>query len=396
MEFDTSDIFLPDDYDFQFDPKQDLTLIRFPYNPSAWITETEQSSGQAGFAGRLSLLPLDIFWNILDECLLERGNLTLQHDAFHSLLSLSQVELRANQYVEEYVARRKQQQFLRRELGDLETMPYNDGDNGQDWYPGHESDYPITATDDFLGHVIEADCPSCYAYLLAYLGIDIDYCNKFGWSFAALAIAYRSVKILEYMSNHPGSLNSLSTLLLGPANINFPHPRAIGILGHCKERAFLGKILDAVENQFANMGLPRVIAGAFSVDDLYGLCKYISPGQAQRLQALGVPIADFCDPVEHCTPWHGAVLNGTDFLDFLQIACPLLPNQFKDDKISPLRLAVAHNRLDVIQWLKKHGFATNVSQEYNETRNSQWPCARPQERALASSTSFFPANPVRI
>lgn len=359
------DIDLPQDYDFKFGPVQDLVPVRFPYNPSAWITQSEQSSGQAEFAGRLSLLPLDIFWNMLDECLLGNGDLTLQHDAFHSLLSLSQVDFRANKYVEEYVARRKPQQFLRRELGDLETFPFNQGDNGQNWYPGHVSDFPIKATDDFLGRVIEADCPTCFAYLLAYLGIDIDYCNKSGWSFAALAIAYRSVKILEYMLHHPGSLNPLLVLLLGPANINFPHPTAIGMLGHCGERDFLGKVLDLIEIPLANLRLLSVVSGAFSAEDLCELCKYISPHQAQRLQALGVSIAVFCDPALQINPWHGAVFNGTDFLDFLHIACPFVPNQFKNEEISPLRLAVANNRLDVVQWFKKYGYANNVSQEYN-------------------------------
>jgi hypothetical protein len=308
MEFTPMEIDSPEEYDFKFDPIQDLKPVQFPYNPST------QSPNQENSAGRLSVLPLDIFWTMLDKCLYRYGNLTLQHDAFHSLFSLSQVDPRSNQYVEEYVARRKQQHFLRREFGDIEVMPYNEGDNTESWYPGSPDHFPIHAIEDFLGRVIQVDCPSCFAYLLNHCGVDIGHCNNRGWSFAALAIASRSMKILEYMLNNPGSFHTLVILLLGPANVNFPRPTPFGLLGKFGDREFLDQILDLVEDRLANLKLPSVVAGAFSADDIIWLCTYISPNQARRLQALGVPITDACDSETKSTSWHGAVMNGRVWL----------------------------------------------------------------------------------
>lgn len=346
--------------DFKFDPIQDLKPVRFPYSPSI------NSSNQENSAGRLSMLPLDIFWTMLDQCLFKYGNITLQHEAFHSVFSLSQVDRRSNQYVEEYVARRKPQHFLRRELGDIELMPYEEGDNTESWYPGHPDHFPIHAVEEFFGKVIQVDCPSCFAYLLNYRGVDIGHCNCNGWSFAALAIANRSIKILEYMLNNPGSFHTLVILLLGPANVNFPRPTPLGLLGRFGDREFLDQVFHLVEDRLANLKLPSVVAGAFTADDIIWLCTYISPNQARRLQALGVPIINACDPQTKSTSWHGAVMNDEDFLDYMRVTSPMSPFIRNKQGKSPLSLAISQDKLDLVQWFKKHGFA-KVSQDIHKT-----------------------------
>ncbi|KAF3387034.1 hypothetical protein F1880_000874 [Penicillium rolfsii] len=344
------------EYDFKFDPVRDLKPVQFPCNPSP---------SQENSVGRLSLVPLDIFWTMLDQCLFKYGNVTLQHEAFHSVLSLSQVDRRSNQYVEEYVARREPQHFLRRELGDIELMHYGEGDNTESWYPGHPDDFPIHATEDILGKVIRDDCPSCFAYLLNYCGVDIGYCNCNGWSFAALAIANRSIKILEYMLNNPGSFHTLLILLLGPANVNFPRPTPLGLLGRLSDKKFTDQILDLLEDRLANLRLPRVVAGAFTADDIIWLCTYISPNQARRLQALGVPITNAYDPQTQSTTWHGAVMNDVHFLDYVRVTSQVSPLIRNNQGKSPLSLAISQGKLDVVQWFKKYGL-TEVSQEMHK------------------------------
>lgn len=345
------------EYDFKYDPVQDLKPVQFPY---------KTSSNQENSAGRLGMLPLDIFWAMLDQCLFKYGNLTLQHETFHTVFSLSQVDCRSNQYVEEYVARRKPQHFLRRELGDIELMPYEEGDNTETWYPGHLDHFPIHAIEDFFGKVFQVDCPSCFEYLLNYCGVDIGHCNCNGWSFAALAIANRSIKILEYMLNHPGSFHALVILLLGPANVNFPRPTPLGLLGRFGDMEFMDQVLDLVEDRLANLQLPSVVAGAFTADDSIWLCTYISPDQARRLRALGVPITDACDSETKSNSWHGAVLNDEDFLEYMRVTSPMSPSLRNKQGKSPLRLAISQDRLDVVQWFKKHGLA-KVSQKIHKT-----------------------------
>ncbi|KAJ5891722.1 uncharacterized protein N7473_007950 [Penicillium subrubescens] len=312
------------------------------------------------------MLPLDIFWTMLDQCLFKYGNITLQHEAFHSVFSLSQVDRRSNQYVEEYVARRKPQHFLRRELGDIELIPYEEGDNPESWYPGHAAHFPIHKIEDFLGKVIQADCPSCFAYLLDYCGMDIGHCNCNGWSFAALAVASRTIKILEYMLINPGLFHTLVILLLGPANVNFPRPTPLGLFGRFGDREFLDQVLDLVEDRLANLMLPSVVGGAFTADDIIWLCTYISPNQARRLQALGVPVTDACDSESKSTSWHGAVLNDEDFLEYMRVTSPMSPYLRNKQGKSPLSLAISQDRLDVVQWFKTHGLA-KVSQEVHKT-----------------------------
>ncbi|OKP00338.1 hypothetical protein PENSUB_7795 [Penicillium subrubescens] len=344
------------EYDFKYDPMQDLKPVQFSYNPS---------SNQENSAGRC-MLPLDIFWTMLDQCLFKYGNITLQHEAFHSVFSLSQVDRRSNQYVEEYVARRKPQHFLRRELGDIELIPYEEGDNPESWYPGHAAHFPIHKIEDFLGKVIQADCPSCFAYLLDYCGMDIGHCNCNGWSFAALAVASRTIKILEYMLINPGLFHTLVILLLGPANVNFPRPTPLGLFGRFGDREFLDQVLDLVEDRLANLMLPSVVGGAFTADDIIWLCTYISPNQARRLQALGVPVTDACDSESKSTSWHGAVLNDEDFLEYMRVTSPMSPYLRNKQGKSPLSLAISQDRLDVVQWFKTHGLA-KVSQEVHKT-----------------------------
>jgi hypothetical protein len=363
MEYIPMDIDLPDEYDFKYGPMEDQKPVYFPYNPSAWITEKGQSPDQTNLAGRLSVLPLDIFWTMLDECLFRNGDLTLQHEEFHNILSLSQVDPRSNKYVEEYIARRKPQHFLRREVGEIETLPYNEGDNGESWYPGNALDFHMNDIDDFLGRVFQVDCPSCFTYILNHCEVDIGNCIKSGWSFAALAIINKSVKILEYMLKHPGSFHSLSTLLVGPANINFPRPTPLGLLGRFGNKEYLEQILDLVGDPLANLRLPSVIAGAFTADDLLWLCSYITPTQAHRLQALGVSVTDARESETKSNSWHGAVLNGEEFLDYMKMTSRMSPFEINKNGDTPLGLAVFEGRLDVVKWFKKNGLA-EVSQEY--------------------------------
>ncbi|KAJ5389541.1 uncharacterized protein N7496_000609 [Penicillium cataractarum] len=365
MEHTPMDIDSPGEYDFKYGPMEDHKPVQFPYNPSAWITKNGQSPAQTNHVGRLSVLPLDIFWTMLDECLFRNGDLTLQHEEFHTLFSLSQVDPRSNKYVEGYTARRKPQHFLRRELGEIETLPYNEGDNGESWYPGDATDFHRNDIDDFLGRIFQVDCPSCFAYLLNYCEVDIGNCIKSGWSFVALAIIHKSVKILEYMLNHPGSSHTLPILLLGSANINFPRPTPLGLLGKFGNKEYLDQILDLVGDRLANLRLPSVVAGAFTADDLLWLCAYITPNQAQRLQALGVSVTDTREPETHSTSWHGAALNGEEFLDYTKMTSRISPFEINEDGHTPLGLAVSEGRLDVVKWFKKNGLA-RVSQEYGK------------------------------
>jgi hypothetical protein len=385
------DIDSPGEYDFKFDPMQDQKPVRFPYNHPAW-TENRESSNQANNTGMLSALPLDVFWTMLDKSLFEHGDLTLQHDAFHSLFSLSQVDPRSNQYVEEYISRRQPQHFLRRELGDIETLPYNEGDNNQSWYPGQRHHFPPNATDDFLGRVIQADCPSCFAYLLNYFELDIGNCNKSGWSFASLALINQSVKILKYMLNHPGSFHSLAILLLGPANINFPRPTPLGFLGQCGDREYLDQILYLVGDRFANLRLPSVVDGAFTDDEIIWLCSYISPNQARRLQELGVPITNRHDPETKLTSWHGAVANGKDFLEYMKLTSPLNPYEIDEEGLSPLGLAVSQDRVHAVRWFKKHGLA-NVSQEYGKITELTIAMQQTSGESLCIVQELLPSEP---
>ncbi|CEJ55438.1 hypothetical protein PMG11_01696 [Penicillium brasilianum] len=364
MEYTPMDIDLPEEeYDFKYGPMEDHKPVHFPYNPSAWITEKGQSPNQTNLAGRLSVLPLDVFWTILDECLFRNGDLTLQHEEFHTILSLSQVDPRSNKYVEEYIARRKPQHFLRREVGEIETLPYNEGDNGESWYPGDALDFHMNDIDDFLGRVFQVDCPSCFAYLLNHCEVDIGNCIKSGWSFAALAIINKSVKILEYMLNNPGSFHSLSILLLGPANINFPRPTSLGLLGKFGNKEYLEQILNLVGDPLANLRLPSVIAGAFTADSLLWLCSYITPTQAQRLQALGVSVTDAHESETKSNSWHGAALNGEEFLDYMKLTSRMSHLEINKNGDTPLGLAVSEGRLDVVKWFKRNGLA-EVSQVY--------------------------------
>jgi hypothetical protein len=128
----------------------------------------------------------------------------------------------------------------------------------------------------------------------------------------------------------------------------------------------MDQVLDLVEDRLANLMLPSVVAGAFTADDIIWLCTYISPNQAHQLQALGVPITDALDLETKSTSWHGAVLNDEKFLEYMRVTSPMSPYLRNKQRKSPLSLAISQDKLDVVQWFKKHGLA-KISQEVHKT-----------------------------
>ncbi|KAF7718046.1 Uncharacterized protein PECH_002380 [Penicillium ucsense] len=323
---------------------------------SSWPLSSMSSSSETKRLNGLHVLPPEVFWNMLDECLFQSGNITLQHEPFHLLLALSQVDYQINERVQPYVTRRLPRHFLRRELGDIEVFPWAEGGNGQQWYPGEASDFPIEVVEDFLGRVIRSDCPACFAYILNYCGVDVSHCNHIGWSFIALAIAFGSANIIRYILSHPSASHPLTAQLFGPANINFPSPTPLGILARCRNVDRLDEVSNLIERPMAKANVPSsVIVAAFNADDLYWLCTYIAPHQARRLKKLGFCFSRVTDRMAQWYIWHGAVKNSVEFLDYLRVTCPLDPTQSTPEQThTPLRAAIAGDRVDVVHWFAKH------------------------------------------
>ncbi|KAJ5175281.1 uncharacterized protein N7482_001158 [Penicillium canariense] len=302
------------EYDFKFDPVKEMDPVWFPYRPATHPSVNKPPIGfsasiapfKTHLPGTLSLLPLELVWNIFDEILYGGETNTLQHDAFHAIHNLSQVDRLANQTVNNYIARRAPQHMLRLGVGDIDTHPYQDDDPNYIGYENIQLDYPIPMPiTDLLTGVIRDDCPTCFAYVLDYLAIDIGYCNQEGWSFVAIAVAYESIEILKYIRANPSPYLTLPNLLLGPGNFQFPRPTPLDLLGVSGNRRLLERFLDLAEGRLSNLDIPTLINDAFYAPSLLLLCAFLSPSQARRLE-VDVWITSFHDEISESIPWHGA------------------------------------------------------------------------------------------
>lgn len=331
----------------------------------------------------LAALPLEIAYNILDECLI--GAFWLTHKGLCALRSLALTSRSAKTLVTAYIRRTIPSTFLHDQLN-VQWWPYMPAavnltlpEISQiapiDGIPGHARDI-ITDT-------VMDDCPECFDWLCTKIPkLGAGACNEHGWSFVAIACYAGSFNILEHFLDPEYPLKARIALLSSPANHNILRPTPIGLMAQKKDLRFFERLFDIIEPHLHALRLPSVLRGSLTAEDKLHLCTFATPELAERLEEVGVILCDIT--IQHTSSWHAGALNGPAFLDYLsRKSVQISKNGPMWVEHTPLYTAVQANRLDSVRWLKRHGASPKLTYTGDSRRNPIHLAA-----ALGSETSI--------
>lgn len=317
----------------------------------------------------LTALPVELAYNILDECLM--GVSWLTHKGLCALRSLALTSHSAKTLVTTYLQRSIPSAFFHEQLN-VEWWPYMPAvvhltlqEMSEiapiDGFPGQERDI-ITDT-------VMDDCPECFDWLCKKIPkLDAGACNKNGWSFVAIACHAGSFKILKHFLDPECPLKAPIALLSNPANHNTLRPTPIGLMAQNKDLRCFERLFDIIEPHLHALRLPSVIRGSLTDEDKLHLCTFATPELAERLEEVDVILYDISIP--HTSSWHAGALNGPAFLDYLnRRSVQISKNGPMWVEHTPLYTAVQANRLDSVRWLKKHGASPKLTYTGDSRRN---------------------------
>lgn len=106
-------------------------------------------------------------------------------------------------------------------------------------------------------------------------------------------------------------------------------------------------------------------------EDRLTLCTFASPSVARRLEALGAPLYNVRRGT--ASSWHAAVLNGPEFLSYINEHTTQRPTLRDLEGDTPLHVAICANRVDSVIWLSK----------YTDAQAFSWDSAYPETLEIA-------------
>jgi hypothetical protein len=185
---------------------------------------SEKSLGHLGDLGRL---PNELLWQILDQVVMDTPRLT--HAGMCGLYSLMKTNQANGKFIQDGYMTDERKQHILVETNSLRC--YADLDDATDALGQSEPEYvggePGEEPDLFTG-IIRDDCLECFSGILGSLPEFPMMChNEKGWSFFALAVEARSMKLLQqfvtsklpahtreflFSKPHPGSRWTMSNL----------------------------------------------------------------------------------------------------------------------------------------------------------------------------------------
>ena len=220
---------------------------------------------------------------------------------------------------------------------------------------------------DVLTAAVLEDCPECFDLMCQRLPqMDCSGCNKFGWSFLAIAIYARSYRMLEYLFDWDRRSGSTTLLMFLGANAIHMRPglTPLSFVAQQQDARYLEYLLDLWEPHLRLDLLEEHTVDKFiPPTDRYAFCRFVNYDLATRLAHFGLPIYNTVindlDPldtehVELGNAWHAAASNGTDFLDFLEKYSRLSKTSTDANGRTPLNYAVRARRFDLVRWFKMH------------------------------------------
>lgn len=305
--------------------------------------------------GNLGLLPVELAYMVLDECLM--GSSRLTHKGICALRSFALTCKSAKILVDTYFQRKVTSTYLRDSL--------NIG-----WWPYASAVVPLTIQEiseiapieglpgigpDLISETVVDDCPECWDWLCKKIPkLDASACNYDGWSFVAIACYSGSVKMLKHFFDVDNPLKAPIGLLAQGANHNILRPTALGLMAQKNDLHLFERFLDVVEPHLHFLRIRSVIRGTLTEEEKLAICRYATPELAERLEGIGIQLFDISCPSN--SSWHAGALNGPAFLDYLNRRSRSIPkNGPMWVEHTPLYTAVQANRLDSARWLKKHG-----------------------------------------
>lgn len=325
--------------------------------------------------GNLSILPLELVFDILDEIFLGTG-----HAGLCSLRNLSLASYSSFQTVSAYLQRK---------------IPSECFDNVQ-WVSFPEDNEDIDASDlgleilpidgsaetgpDIITSTILNDCPQCFDWLCGiFPGLDCESCNQHGWSFAAIAAHAGSAQILKhFLTKTNGARGSFFPLLGCEANpFGAISETPFQILVYQRDLAKFERCLDVLEpTLFEANTLYGEFDGAvgramFDPEDLLTICTFVSPSLAQRLDALGAQLYNILRGTG--TSWHAAVQNGPEFLSYINEHTAEKPTSRDFEGDTPLHVAIRLDRVDSVLWFSK----------YTDVQDFRWDTSYPESLEIA-------------
>ncbi|KAJ5734380.1 hypothetical protein N7493_003166 [Penicillium malachiteum] len=230
---------------------------------------------------------------------------------------------------------------------------------------------PITGSadkpPDVITKAILDDCTDCFEFICSRLPeLDCYGCNRFGWSFVAIAICGHSMKMLQYLFswNKPAGATTLMMYLSSNARYMAPGLTPLGYMAQQKSADYLDKVLDLWEPR-----LQMSILEDHTIDDFilpgdkYDLCGFITHDLAVRLAKFGLNLQNTIitgmEPDDHihtqgATAWHAGACNGPGFLDYLEEHSDLSKISRDENGDIPLVYAVQAEQYDTIRWFKEH------------------------------------------
>lgn len=341
-----------------------------PLNPSAGSSSLLSTPLSAtGPLGNLAALPLELAFDILDECLVESPRLT--HKGLCALRCLALSSLSGKTLVNNYLQRNVSSRHLRDQLQ-------------VEWWPYMSAVVPLSLREiaeiapieglpgvgpDLITDTVMDDCPECFDWLCKQIPkLDAGACNEHGWAFIAIACHAGSFKILEHFLDVEYPLKAPIGLLAQAANHNTLRPTPIGLMAQKKDLQFFEHLFEVVEPHLHALRVPSVIRGALTWEDKLDLCTFATPELAERLEEVGVNLFDISGPSS--SSWHAGALNGPAFLEYLNRKSTYIskngPMWVTD---TPLHTAVKANKLDSVRWLKQHGANPKLTYRGDSRRN---------------------------
>ncbi|KAJ5156799.1 hypothetical protein N7492_009602 [Penicillium capsulatum] len=304
--------------------------------------------------------PTEIAFEILDKLFMEGPELT--HTALCSLRCLSLADEASAIVVQSYLRLRPPSQRLERALN-FQVFSYavergrlhREGPSILTQLPGTPIVHPSirSAEEDIVTSTILDGCADCFDWLRAEIPqLSRTSVNPHGWSYVGLALYAGSVHALKYFLDSASDPADFMFCMIQhfPACVYQYGPSHFDLMTEKRDLPLLKAVVDTLEPFFLASPCQMTLSN-LRPESQFNICSFATPKLAERLQK------NFAMLLTDRSIWHGAVLNGPRFLDYLFSQRKIPQGDYSrvlthhHDGRTPLGLAMDRNLVDSARWL---------------------------------------------
>lgn len=351
-------------------PLDTVLSLPSPLQCSSHEPYSLDSGSTAKPLGTLGALPTEIMWMIFDRLLTKECG--LEHRGLCGLRSLSLTSKTASTQVSSYLARQNESRYIQTQLHHSFSPKHSVLSS---FFPPdrmvHDNDMEFVSSMqgrryDVITQTIIDDCPECLVWMSGRIpSLLLRGYNQAGWKYVAIAMQARSVRFLEYIYRSNTLHTAGFSFLASSSHVSVRQPSSLTLMIQHQDLEFIERVLNLVESSISRSGdqsRAQQAEAATTVtvarEDMYSLCKFITPELASRFVQLGVRLDGLWDSRQsQATCYHAAVHNGLPFLRWLERNSSMDNSMMDYDGETPLHYAVRADRLDCVAWLRRHGGA---------------------------------------